>query len=67
MHRLSVPAVSRFAAGLVLFSVACFSQAEPFTLEGDPVVAFIYASPAKDGGWNEAIDTPARKLQINWM
>ncbi|WP_417582138.1 BMP family ABC transporter substrate-binding protein [Nitrincola sp.] len=62
MHRLSVPAVSRFAAGLLLFSAACFSQAEPFTLEGEPVVAFIYASPAKDGGWNEAIDNARQKV-----
>jgi len=62
MHRLSVSSVPRIVAALLLFSVACFTQAEPFSLDGDPVVAFIYASPAKDGGWNEAIDNARQKV-----
>lgn len=63
MRRVSVLSkLSRFAMLLVLFSVALSSQAEPFKLEGDPVVAFLYASPAKDGGWNEALDNARQKV-----
>ncbi len=43
---------------IALISTACsFAQAaSAFTLEGPPKVAFIYASSAADGGWNEAIE-----------
>ncbi|SEG75276.1 BMP family ABC transporter substrate-binding protein [Marinobacterium lutimaris] len=46
-------AMSLSAVSLMLPSLA---QAEPFQLEGDPKIAFIYAATARDGGWNEAID-----------
>ncbi|MEM8731492.1 MAG: BMP family ABC transporter substrate-binding protein [Pseudomonadota bacterium] len=32
------------------------TPAQAFEIQGDPKVAFIYASTARDGGWNEALD-----------
>lgn len=46
-------AVSLTASSVLMANVA---QAEPFQLEGEPKIAFIYGATARDGGWNEAID-----------
>lgn len=39
------------------------SSAYAFTLEGPPKVAFIYASAAQDGGWNEAIEAGRKAVE----
>lgn len=48
----------RTALGTALAAVLLAAgPAAAFKLEGEPKVAFIYAATAKDGGWNEALDT----------
>lgn len=37
--------------------------AHAFTLEGPPKVAFIYASSAQDGGWNEALEAGRKAVE----
>ena len=43
--------------------VAFVGTADAFELKGDPRVAFIYAAPAQDGGWNEAFDNSRKILE----
>ena len=43
--------------------VAFAGTADAFELKGDPRVAFIYAAPAQDGGWNEAFDNSRKQLE----
>lgn len=38
-------------------------SAAAFQLKGDPKIAFIYAAPAQDGGWNEAFENSRRLLE----
>ncbi len=42
------------AAGLAF--LAATGDAEAFKLDGPPKIAFIYASAAQDGGWDEALE-----------
>ncbi len=42
--------------------IATTASAE-FKLKGDPKVAFIYASAAQDGGWNEAFEHARLKME----
>ncbi|WP_163880511.1 BMP family ABC transporter substrate-binding protein [Rhizobium laguerreae] len=48
------------AAAMTLFAT---SAAWGLTLEGPPKVAFIYASTAKDGGWNEALEAGRKAVE----
>lgn len=41
------------AAAAVLLTVSAYAQVQ---LQGDPKAAFIYLSPAHDGGWTESIE-----------
>lgn len=54
-HILSTAALSMAALSSSLL-LSAGAQAEPFQLEGEPKIAFIYAATARDGGWNEALD-----------
>ncbi|WP_168380974.1 BMP family ABC transporter substrate-binding protein [Modicisalibacter radicis] len=58
---ISPPVLSLAAiAGSLL--LANPTRAEPFQLQGDPRIAFIYAATARDGGWNEAIDNARQEV-----
>ncbi|TIN49917.1 MAG: hypothetical protein E5Y30_44450, partial [Mesorhizobium sp.] len=52
-----------FAAAATVFASCAASGAYAFTLEGSPKVAFIYASSARDGGWNEALEAGRKAVE----
>ena len=51
----------------LMLSAAVFAVSTPaahaFELDGDPQVAFIYASSVQDGGWNEALDAGRKAVE----
>lgn len=49
--------------GMTLGFASTAIAADPVQLEGDPKIAFIYLSPAKDGGWTESLDRGRMKLE----
>lgn len=49
------------AAGLAL--LAATGDAEAFKLDGPPKIAFIYASAAQDGGWDEALEIGRKAVE----
>ncbi|TIP25057.1 MAG: BMP family ABC transporter substrate-binding protein [Mesorhizobium sp.] len=55
--------VRLFAAAATVFASCAASGAYAFTLEGSPKVAFIYASSAQDGGWNEALEAGRKAVE----
>lgn len=55
--------IVRFLAGLTLAAFATTTPALAFKLNGEPKIAFIYGATAKDGGWNEAIDSARAAIE----
>ncbi len=51
------------AATVAILASSVASGAFAFTLEGEPKVAFIYASAAQDGGWNEALEAGRKAVE----
>ena len=49
--------------GLTLGMATAALAADPVQLEADPKIAFIYLSPANDGGWTESLDRGRKKLE----
>ncbi|MGF0540010.1 BMP family ABC transporter substrate-binding protein [Agrobacterium sp. ES01] len=62
MHKNSAKACLAVATG-VLLSTFATSSVYAFTLDGPPKVAFIYASSAVDGGWNESIEAGRKAVE----
>ena len=61
-HHIFSMSTCLFTAGLFLAGFAA-TEAGAFTLDGPPKVAFIYASTAIDGGWNESIETGRKAVE----
>ena len=61
------------AVGIVLSGHSTSASAEPFKLNGDPKIAWIYFSEVNDGGWTQAIDEARQRmesdlgLEITWV
>jgi len=61
------------AVGIVLSGQSTSASAEPFKLNGDPKIAWIYFSEVNDGGWTQAIDEARQRmesdlgLEITWV
>ena len=61
-RRFAVSRPTRLAAACGVALLVQGASALAFELKGEPKIAFIYASSARDGGWNEAIDNARQKV-----
>ncbi|SVD54887.1 uncharacterized protein METZ01_LOCUS407741, partial [marine metagenome] len=53
------------AVGIAFSGQSNSASAEPFKLDGDPKIAWIYFSEMNDGGWTQAIHEARQRMEAD--